>query len=60
MNNSYDKLTQYTNKPDTCCTSSEWYLKSIDSELSIQYLIFNDKNAKGEKLDEDLQFLDWS
>ena len=35
-------------------------MKSIVSELSIQSLIFNDKNAKGEKLDEDHQFPDWS
>ena len=35
-------------------------MKSIDSELSIQYLILNDKNAKGEKLDEDHQFPYWS
>ena len=35
-------------------------MKSIVSELTIQYLIFNDKNAKGEKLDEDYQFPDWS
>ena len=60
MNNTYDKLRKHFNKPDTCCTSSEWYLKSIVSELTIQYLIFNDKNAKGEKLDEDHQFPAWS
>ena len=35
-------------------------MKSIVFELTIQYLIFNDKNAKGERLDEYHQFLDWS
>ena len=48
------------NKPDTCCTSSEWYLKSIVSKLTIQYLIFYDKNVKGKKLDEEHQFPDWN
>ena len=60
MNNTYGKLRKHFNKPDTCCTSSEWYLKSIVSELTIQYLISYDNNAKGEKLDEDHQFPDWS
>ena len=35
-------------------------MKSIIFELTIQYLIFNDKNAKGERLYKYHQFLDWS
>ena len=60
MKNTYRKLTKYFKKPDTCYTSSEWYLKYIVSDFTIQYLIFHDKNAKGEKLDKDLQFTDWN
>ena len=60
MKNTYRKLTKYFKKPDTCYTSSEWYLKYIVSDFTIQYLIFHDKNAKGEKLDKDLQFPDWN
>ena len=61
MKKTYGKLKNiYFKKPDTCCTSSEWYLKYIFSELTVQYLIFHDKNANGEKLDNDLQFPDWN
>ena len=60
MKKTYRKLTTHFKIPDTCCTSNEWYLKYIVSELTIQYLIFHDNNAKGEKLDKDLHFPDWN
>ena len=56
----YQKLNKYFKTPDIYCTFSEWYLKYIVSELTIQYLIFYDKNGKGEKLDVAHQFPDWT
>ena len=35
MKNTYRKLTKYFKSHDTCCTSSEQYLKYIVSELTI-------------------------
>ena len=46
MNNSYDELKKYFDKPDTCCTSSEWYLNSIVFRSNYTIFNFKDNNAK--------------
>ena len=46
MYKTYQKMQTYFKKPDLYCTSSEWYLKYIVSELTIQYLIFMTRMVK--------------